>query len=155
MDSLQVLPESRTRLQSLSVRHREAISLICQGVKRTEVGQICGFEPEYVSWIMRQEVAKEYLKEMNEVVDFRLQALTEESVDTIAEVMKTGAGDERLKAAKLQLESIGRIGAGKNAMPLAQSAPDHLEQLAQRLVSLVKKAKEGVIIDVEVQTTEG
>lgn len=141
-------------LKNLSQKHKEAVSLICQGVSRGDVATICGFVPEYITWLMRQEVCKEYLKEIMEVVDFRMVAMTEQSVDAIQEVLKDGSGEDRLKAAKLQLEAVGRIGAGKNAQPIAPPAPDHFEMLAQRIVGLLKSTRTGATIEGQSQVVQ-
>jgi hypothetical protein len=133
-------PQSTTpvvRLSKLGPRHKEVLALVAQGLGRSEVGAIVGYEPEYISWLVRQEVCQQYLGEMMAVVDYRLQAMTEESVDVIADVMKNGANDDRLKAAKLQLEATGRVGIGAlaNHQP---ASPDRLQQLADRLVGLLR-----------------
>ncbi len=139
------------KLQKLGPKHREVLSLVAQGLSRVEIAEIVGFEPEYISWLVRQDVCKQYLQEMIAVVDFRLQTMTVESVDVIADIMKCGTSDEKLKAAKLQLEAVGRVGAGKGSglQPLAQ--PDHLQQLADRLVGLLKSSQGGSVYENEVK----
>jgi len=139
------------KLAKLGPRHREVLSLVAQGLGRSEIGAIVGYEPEYISWLVRQDVCQAYLAEMNAVVEFRLQSMTEQSVDTINDVMKNGASDERLKAAKLQLEATGRIGADAVFGRPASGGPDRLQQLAERLVVLLRKggpAAGGVVSDV-------
>ena len=145
--------ETNSRLVRLSSKHKDALSLVAQGVSRNDIAQALGYEPQYISWLVKQDVCQEYLREMIAVVDFRLQAMTVESVDTISDVMKNGNSDERLKAAKLQMEAVGRVGSGKQNLLPATQAPDHLQQLASRLVDLLKSSKQGVrngeILDVE------
>ena len=114
---------------------------MAQGLGRSEIAAIVGYEPEYVSWLVRQEVCQGYLAEMNAVVEFRLQAMTGESVDTIHDVMRNGTSDDRLKAAKLQLEATGRIGAGPQARQDSGGSQERLEQLADRLVALLQRGK--------------
>ena len=159
LEKLEPVKDYKQRLQELSPRHKEALSLIAQGVKRGEVASICGFTPEYVTWVVRQEICKEYLQEIQDVVDFRLSAMTSESVDTIQDVMKVGTSDERLKAAKLQLETVGRVGSGRNNAPVANVAPDHFSQLADRLVSLLESTREGKTYEshqtLEAEVSEG
>ena len=148
-----VVPRNE-KLQKLSPKHREVLSLIAQGVKREEVAAITDYAPDYISWLLAQDVCKAYLDEMNAVVDFRLVAMTAQSVDTIADVMQFGSSDERLKAAKLQLEAIGRVGAGKSDQRNTAASPDHLQQLADRLVGLLKSSREGVIYENEIENAE-
>lgn len=148
---MEELQSTQVVLQKLSPKHKEALSLVAQGLSRTDVAAIAGYTPEYISWLVRQDVCREYLAEMMAIVDFRLEAMTGESVDAIQEVLRDGAPEDRLKAAKLQLEAIGRVGAGKNAQPNAPLHPDHLNQLADRLVSLLKSSRvsAGVTYDQE------
>lgn len=134
-------PPPTFKLQKLSPKHKEALSLVAQGLGRTEVGGIVGFAPEYISWLVKQEVCQHYLQEIMAVVDYRLAALTEQSVDAIADVLKTGSDEFRLKAAKVQLEAVGRIGAGQLNRPPVTVSPDHLQQLADRLVSLIRTSR--------------
>lgn len=133
---------SSVKLLKLSPKHREALALVAQGVARSDIALAVGYEPEYISWLVKQDVCQQYLQEMIAVVDFRLQAMTTESVDTIADVMKFGSSDERLKAAKLQLEAVGRVGSGKQNQMATTVAPDHLQQLADRLVGLLKSSRQ-------------
>ena len=135
------IPLPKVQLQKLSQQHKDVMSLIAKGVGRQEVASIVGFTPEYVTWLCRQAVCQEYLQGIIAVVDFRLQAMTQDSVEAIHDVLKNGAPDARMKAAKLQLEAVGKIGAGKNAAQLHPTAPDHLQQLADRLVNLLKSSQ--------------
>lgn len=145
------LPSSdkTVKLQKLNPNHREVLSLVAQGLNRQEIASITGFVPEYVSWLVRQDVCQEYLKDMIAVVDFRLHAMTAESVETIAEVMKLGTSYERLKAAKLQMEAVGRVGSGKGQASINAAEPDHLEALAERLVGLLRSSRQGAVYENE------
>ena len=140
------------KLAKLGPRHKEVLALVAQGLGRSEIGAIVGYEPEYISWLVRQEVCQEYLSEMNAVVDFRLQAMTGDSVETIADVMRNGASDERIKAAKLQLEAVGRVGPGSANANRASGGVDRLVVLAERLTALLRKggtSGAGDVVDVE------
>ena len=136
-------PPPGPTLQKLSATHKQALSLVAQGVDRATVGEACGFVPEYISWLVRQPVCQEYLAGMRAIVDYQLEAMTSESVSVIRDVMQTGANDDRLKAAKLQLEAVGRVGGGNKVMvhTTPNTGEDHLERLANRLVSLLSGTK--------------
>ena len=150
-----------TTLKKLSPQHKEAMALLAQGMKRDVVGSICGFSPEYITWLARQPLCRKYIEEMAEAVDARLMAMYEKSVDVIAEGMELGTVDEKLKAARLQMEAIGKIGRPRDPVgPPATS--DRLEELAGRLVGLLRQQKErtfngetGEIEDVPGYDTEG
>jgi hypothetical protein len=120
------------------------MALLAQGLDRVSIAEHCHFTAEYITWLARQPLCKAYLKEMSEYADARLVALTDSSVDAIAQTLRLGTGDERIKAARLQMEAIGRIGRGRPEE--SQMAAGGLEALAQRLTALLNKARnpEGV-----------
>lgn len=132
------------QLQKLAPWHKDVLSLAAQGVDRRTIGAQCDCTPEYVTWLLKQSVCQEYLQEMAQIVDFRLAVMTERSVDVISDVMQEGTNEDRLKAAKLQLETVGRIGRNIST-PQTANQPDRLEQLAQRLVVLLQTNRERVI----------
>lgn len=137
-------------LQKLSQKHKDVLALIAQGVGRTEVAAVCGFTPEYVTWLSKQEVCGAYLAELKQFVDFRLQAMTEQSADVIADTMRSGSNDDKLKAAKLQLEVTGRIGRDRPSNAPLDNAAGRLENLANRLVNLLDNKRKGVTYDGQV-----
>jgi hypothetical protein len=77
------------------------------------------------------------LQELTEYADARLIALTERSVDAISDVLAQGGAEERLKAARLQLEAVGRIGARRSESSGGISSDERLAQLAERLKTLI------------------
>lgn len=133
-------------LQKLSQKHKDVLALLAQGVGRTEIASVCGFTPEYVTWLAKQPVCKPFLEELKGFVDFRLVALTERSVDVIAETMNIGSQEDKLKAAKLQLEATGRLGRDRG-QPVGESTAGRLESLAERLVGLLENKRKGVTYD--------
>lgn len=139
-------------LQKLSPKHKEAMSLLAQGVKRDIVAKICEFTPEYISWLTRQPVCQAYLREMNDFHSARLEAAFEKTVDVITETLEVGTEDGKLKAARLHLEVTGRI--GRNDRQGVAPEGDFLETLAERLVSLQRKVKgrtyDGQVMEVEI-----
>ena len=137
---LPVPTDEKYQLQKLSPKHKEALSLLAQGTPRPVIEQITGVGAEYLTWLLRQPVCKEYLQGLTEYADARLAALYDKSVDVIAEGMAVGNTDEKLKAAKLQLEAIGKVGRQRDPVGTAPS-PDRLRQLAERLVSLLQTTR--------------
>lgn len=128
-------------LQKLSQKHKQVLALVAQGIDRTTIGQAVDYVPEYITWLVRQPVCQEYLREMVGYNDSRLLALTERSVDVISEVMANGSHEDQLKAAKLQLTAIGKVGRAQ-APVSAKFDEDRLERLAERLVALQSNVKE-------------
>lgn len=140
-------------LKQLSPKHRQVVALLAQGVARDTIAELCEFTPEYITWLHRQPVCQAYLKELMQYADARLIALTERSVDAIAETLNIGSEDGRLKAARLQLEAVGRIGrfrAGDEEAP----GRGELELLAERLVGLLKTKRGEVYESTSVRTEQ-
>ena len=129
-------------LQKLGPKHRQVMSLLAQGVDRQTIASICDITPEYVTWLGGDPLCKAYLKEMSRFVDARFEAMYERSADIVSDAMSQGTVDERLKAARMQLELTGRVGRVVPAAPEGGSI-DRLEQLARRLEGLVDKAHLG------------
>lgn len=149
----QDLPRStssrQVQLQELSAAHRGVASLLAQGADRHIAGAAFGFSPEYVTWLGGDPLFQQHVREMNKLVATRLELLYGKSVDVIAETMQSGGAEEKLKAARLQLEATGRVGNSRRT-DTGEVSPDFLEELSQNLVQLLHKRK-GVTYDVEPQ----
>lgn len=142
------MEEAKWELKTLTPRHKQIASLLAQGHSRGLIAQACDIAPEYVSVLARQPIFQEYIKEMSKYVNIRMEALFEKSVDTIAEAMDQGNYDEKIKAAKLQLEATGRVGRYQGEPPTA-GQDNRLEVLAERLVSLLQNQRKRVYDQVE------
>ena len=126
-------------IKELSAQHKQALSLIAQGVDRGTIAKVCDYTPEYISWLKRMPICQTYIKQMQEKVDLRLELMYEASVDAIADTLTMGNGEERLKAARLQLEATGRLGKGNRQQN--DDGKDKLEKLAERLLGLQSKVR--------------
>ena len=131
------------KLQTLSEKHKQVASLLAQGLGRTEIASIIDFTPEYVTWLTRDPLFKQYLSEMSEHTEARLEAMFGMTADVVADGMLNGSVDERLKAARLQLEVTGRVGKGDRPSSGMESSIERLATLAQRLLQLQSKVREG------------
>ena len=105
-----VSSKPKFELKKLSNRHKQAAALLAQGVKREVIAAAIQCTPEYVTMLAGQALFQEYLEEMQKVADLRLRALFEKSVDVVADVLNTGTPDEKLRAARLQMEAAERLG---------------------------------------------
>ena len=63
--------------------------------------------------------------------------------------MRNGGSDDRLKAAKLQMEAVGRVGARAVASVPTGTDDSRLEKLAERLVGLLRTKQNPLPITVE------
>lgn len=124
-------------LRKLGDRHKIAASLLAQGNRRAEIAAITNYTPEYISFLTRQPLFREYVREMGRFSEERLAALFDEAVDVIADTMRNGTEEGRLKAVRLQMEATGRIGR-ERARPAGDGEGDALGQLADRLVALMR-----------------
>lgn len=118
LPSIHIVP--KWELKSLSQKHKNIIALHAQSVSRTDIGQVCGCTPEYVSMIVAQPLAKEYLRELEQYMDSRLQTLYGKSVDVIQSGLAGNATDTQLKAARLQLEVTGKLKGDRNENQTAE-----------------------------------
>lgn len=96
-------------LKKLGNRHKQAISLVLQGLSREDAGEATGYAPEYITFLLQQPVAKEYIAHINRAVGTQLEALYGKSVQAIADGLRDGDSEVKLKAAKLQLQTTGRL----------------------------------------------
>ena len=127
-------------LKKLSPVHKQVAALVAQGVDRRTIAAACDYTPEYITWLQGQPLFKQYIKEMNEAVSTRLEAMFDQSVGVISNAMVSGNVDEQLKGAKLQLEATGRIGRYQTQAPIGGGG-DKLEQLSERLLKLLDKQR--------------
>lgn len=142
MDSGQLVEATATpfQLKELSAKHRLVVSLLVQGVPREVIAQAAGYTAEYVTWLTRQPLVVESIKELEHYADVQLMALAEKRTDAIREVLTSGSNEDRLKAAKLQLEATNKIGSGRDLRPEPPQG-DRLELLAERLVGLLQSTR--------------
>lgn len=110
------------QLKKLGQKHKQVLSLLAQGEGRQVIAEVCGITPEYVTWLAKQHVCQQYLRDMQEYVDARLVAMSEQSADVIADTMKNGGAEEKLKAARLQLEVTGKLGRAQSININAQGS---------------------------------
>lgn len=127
-------------LQKLSARHKNVASLLSQGTPRLMIAKICSYTPEYITMLQRQPLFIQYVKEMNVAVGTQLEALFGRTVDVIQETLENGNAEEKLKAAKLQMEATDRIGRNRYRAP-QEGGEDRLENLADRLVGLLERKR--------------
>lgn len=105
-------PREQWQLQELKHKHVECCALLAQGLANKKVAALLQWTPEYITMLLRQPLIKDKIKEYAEAADARLVALTEQSVEVIAEVLREGNHKEKLNAARLQMEATNRVGAG-------------------------------------------
>lgn len=139
-------------LRKLSIKHKQAASLLAQGCRRGEIAAVVQLSEEYISFLTRQPLFRAYVKEMGRFSEERLVALFDEAVDVIADTLRNGTEEGRLKAVRLQMEATGRIGrerAGRDT----PSEDDSLNSLADRLVQLMRR-KQNAVYEGEVTVVE-
>lgn len=123
-------------LKRLTPKHQQIGSMLAQGFKPAQIVQIVGISNSYLSVLQNQPLMKQYIRQLSQHALLRAEALTERSIDVIAEVMETGSDQDKLKAARLQLEATKKIGAKAGMGASGEGSFDRLTQLAERLVQL-------------------
>lgn len=148
-------PHQGIQLKKLGEKHKQVLSLIAQGEDRQTISAITGYTPEYVTWLTKQDVCQEFLRDMISIAETSLKAQFCKSVEVLGDTLKNGSEEGKLKAVKLNFEATGRIGK-LQATPNNPGQPDRLTVLAERLVTLLHQTREkevqGEVLSVE---TEG
>lgn len=137
------LPLSKTKWcpKKLSQKHKTIVALHLQNIKREEIGAVCGCTPEYVSMVVATPLAQQYMAELEAYQDDRLRRLYSKSVDAIDRGLSCGDSDVELKAAKLQMEAVGKL---KPQAGNEKSAEDVVAQiLAQVNITVNTGAQNG------------
>lgn len=93
----------------LNDKHKAIIALHAQAVRREDISRVCGCTPEFVSMVVRTDLAKAYLAQLEEHTDGRLRQLYGASVDAIDSGLHSDDEEIKLKAARLQLEASGKM----------------------------------------------
>ena len=99
----------RIILKKLSNRHKQAVSLVLQGMSREEAAEATGFDPAYITFLLQQPKVKDFIAHVNKAVGTQLEALYGKSVQAIAGGLNHSDPDVKLRAAKLQLQTTGRL----------------------------------------------
>ena len=141
--------ENSHKLQALTDKHKQVASLLTQGLGRSEISQIVEFVPEYVTWLCRDPLFKEYMRGLSEFHEARLEAMFGDVVDAVQAGLRDGSSEEKLRAARLQLEVTGRIGKNDRPNAIADSSIERLTTLAERLLALQSNVREGRTYDAE------
>ena len=132
-------------LKQLKPMHKQVASLLAQGKKQVDIAAMVGITPEYVSMLLAQPLVKAYVNQMCDIIGVRMEALFEQSVEVVADVMKNGNNSDKLKAARLQMEATKRIGRPDPMAAGHGSNEELLEKLANRLMALQSNIRKGGI----------
>lgn len=125
-------------LKKLTTKHMEALAYIAQGMQKKQAAARVGFTPEYITMLLRQPLAIDYIRRLNESVAAQLEAMFGQTVHVISEAMENGTHSEKLKAARLQLEATKRIGRSDNLPTNPVDSESRLMTLSERLVGLLE-----------------
>lgn len=141
-DSTEDRPE--WQLQKLKPKHFQICALLAQGMKNVEVAALCGVTKEYITMLLRQPLIKQEIAKKGEVMGQKFELLTEKTYDVMVEAMNNGSHQDKLRAARLQLEVTRRIGRPDPMAVNVNVGDDRLVQLANRLENLLDTKKGGL-----------
>lgn len=148
-------PPGVYHLKNLSPKHKQVAALLVQGVERQVIAQLVDFEPEYITWLGRQPLVVAYLRELEEYANIRLVALADKRTDVISDILHTGSNEDRLKAAKLQMEATGIIGKPREGgRGEAENEDERLARIGARLVNLLQDQRGRVINGTAIEVPE-
>ena len=118
------------QLRELSPKHKQALALLAQGVDRRTIGELCGYVPEYVTWLQRQPLCKAYLAELGQVVEKHLKGLVVRSIEVLHTKLENPAVSDEL--------ALGVMNGAAKA--LGFGAHGQAQQNVQFVVQLPAKA---------------
>lgn len=131
-------------LKKLKPNHLQICALLAQGMKNVEVAALCGVTKEYITMLLRQPLIKEEIAKRGEVLGQKFELLTEKTFDVMVDAMNNGNHQDKLKAARLQLEVTKRIGRPDPMAVNVNIGDDRLAQLANKLEHLLDSKKGGL-----------
>ncbi len=141
LDTLKKTPQGRTVVQEafphepwqpkrLTPKHRQILSLYAQSMKREDVASLCKCTPALVTMLAKSDLGRAYLTEIEEAMDQRLRLLQHKVIDTIEDQLDNGKGENKLKAAALQMRATGKLGHDP------QEDEDTAEDVIQRIINM-------------------
>jgi len=133
---MEALAQTTTwQLRELSPKHRQVCALLAQGVDRGTIAELCGYEPAYVTWLQRQPLVKEHLKELGQVVEKHLKSLVIRSIEVLHEKLdQPGVSDDL---------ALGAMNGAAKALGFGgHNAP---QQSVQFVVQLPSKAESSAV----------
>lgn len=137
LQALDAVEKTGWTLKKLNAKHMQALAYIAQGMQKKQAAAMVGFTPEYITMLLRQPLAIQYIGKLNETVAAQLEAMFGQTVHVIQEAMDKGTHNEKLKAARLQLEATKRIGRSDNLPTNPVDSESRLLTLSERLVGLL------------------
>lgn len=144
-------------IQKLNYSHDAVIDqIIAQpGISNNELAAMFGYSPGWMSIVKNSDAFKERLEvrkaqiidpELTCTVKDRFAGLVARSLDLLQEKLSAPASQVPdqlvLKALELGAKANSIGGFGVVAPPVSAPAPNHLEQLAERLLALQSKVRE-------------
>lgn len=99
-------------LKKLTRKHKTMIQMRHNGFEREDIAKVCGCVPQYITMLMKQEVAIEYERELIQETDSELKNLTRKAVRTVGAMMDSEKDEVALRAAETALRANGKLGAG-------------------------------------------
>lgn len=131
-------------LKKLSQKHKHIIALHLQGVSRFDIGSVCGCTPEYVSMVVKQPLAQEYLRQVEAHMDEQLRVAGIRGTEVLLEKLDSTDEEIQLKAARLALESQGKL-----------KPSDSKQKSAEDVVASLLAHATTVIVGTNVQVNQG
>lgn len=113
----------------LTPKHKQILSLVAQGMKYAEIGSLCKCTTQLIVMLVASEGGKGYLAQIEQQMDMRLRSLYNKSIDAIEDQLTAGNGENKLKAAKLQMQATGKLGR-------EQEHHDTAEDVIQRIMNM-------------------
>lgn len=113
----------------LTPKHKQILSLVAQGMKYRDIGSLCKCTPQLIVMLGACSKGQEYLSFIEQQMDIRLRGLYSKSVDAIDDQLSNGSGENKLRAAKLQMQATGKLGKEAEKVDTAEDVIQRIMQL--------------------------
>lgn len=116
----------------LTPKHKQILSLVAQGMKYQEIGSLCKCTPARIVQLVASPLGQQYLSYIEQQMDMRLRALFSKSIDAIEDQLTAGSGENKLRAAKLQMQATGKL---REIGEKADTAEDVIQRIMEMNVA--------------------
>ena len=128
---------------SLTPTEKLALVHLASGRTKKYITTKLRLSQEKLNKLMLRDDSRQFVAELTHGAHLQMEALYVKSVDAVRETLEKGAYPDKIKAARLQMESTRRIGAMTAPSQGVVDVEARLVDLAHKLVDLNRQSKSG------------
>lgn len=113
--------EQKWTLKVLTPRHREIADLLLEGeLDRDQIAAIYKLNRDYISMLKQQPLFREYIEQRYAELDEKFRSLYHSTISAVQDGLNDADTKNRLSAARLYLESHGKMDGGSKTSETAE-----------------------------------